>query len=444
MRGHPQGPARKPQENRKSRTRERPAQESGPPRGRAQLPGQLRLGPLVGADDDHPRPAQRQRLRQLRRPSPPPTPPSPAPPPPRPGPGRAASRTPGGSPRAWRSSPGSSWAKIPPPSLSGTTTVRSGAASPSPSSSPVRSCRKVRSPISANAGPAVRQRRRPTAVEIVPSMPATPRLASTVRSRPRHGQPVDVAHRRGRAEHQQRAGRAARRRRRGPAGRRSAPARRRAPRRPRRPTAAGAPPARPSTQPAVGRSAPVGPARTPRRRRRCVRPGVGPARGRAPTVSTRTAGSASSAATGRDSVGRPTTTHPVGPVRGQPVRRRRAAARRRAARRPPHAPLLGSATTGQPTLGELRRRRRARSVARDDQRAAAGTGAAAPRRGAPASPAVHGAPSGRPAHGPSERPASSSGSSGSRSARFRCTGPGSAGQRAAARRAAPWRPRDRQ
>ena len=84
----------------------REAQGSGAPRsgqrGCRRLPeprGERGLGPLVGADDDHPRPAERERRPELAGGADRASPPSRGPAPPRPGRGRAASRTPGGSPR---------------------------------------------------------------------------------------------------------------------------------------------------------------------------------------------------------------------------------------------------------------------------------------------------------------------------------------------------------
>ena len=186
----------------------------------------------------------------------------------------------------------------------------------------------------------------PTAVEIVPSMPATPRLASTVTSPRGHGQPVDVADRRGRAEHQQRPGRQGRDDVAGQPGggqlgrgvehgvdhradaRRRPPARHRA-----SPSATGSPPAgRPAT--------PSGRPRLPPRAASAQR-GVAGDRSRP-------------APSGRRAAPRPAAT-------GSGARRRapgRAGARPasrpapsssappRSASSAPHAPLLGSATTG--------------------------------------------------------------------------------------------------
>ena len=250
----------------------------------------------------------------------------------------------------------------------------------------------------------------------------------------RHRQPVDVAHRRGGPEHQQRARPAAPRPCRAPAGPRSAPARRPAPRRPprptraaRRPLASRRPRARPrAAEPAGARARPTA---------ALVRPGVGPARGRRRR----------SPPDARD---RPAAPRPAGTASGaRPRPPGRAGARPASPRRPsssapprsapgdPTAPLLGSATTGQP-------RRPAPAGARPSPAAVADHDSvrgrpAARRRGrrrGAVRPPVHGAPSGPAGPRPGElRPASSSGSSGSRRARLRCTGPGSPRQRPARR-----------
>ena len=68
--------------------------------------------------------------------------------------------------------------KIPPPWLSATTTVRSGA-NPSARTRAETSWRKARSPTRATAGPPVATAT-PQAVDTTPSMPLTPRLASTL------------------------------------------------------------------------------------------------------------------------------------------------------------------------------------------------------------------------------------------------------------------------
>ena len=84
-------------------------------------------------------------------------------------------------------SPGSACAwgrneKIPPPSLSTTTIVRSMPRSAAPSS-PLVSCRKATSPTSSAVGgdgsAAAAARATPTAVDVTPSMPLAPRLART-------------------------------------------------------------------------------------------------------------------------------------------------------------------------------------------------------------------------------------------------------------------------
>ena len=83
---------------------------------------------------------------------------------------------------------------MPPPSSLATTMVRSGRGSSGPSSRPPESCRNVRSPSRANAlFPCPRAA--PIAVETVPSMPATPRFAST--RTPGAGNPVSAASRTG-------------------------------------------------------------------------------------------------------------------------------------------------------------------------------------------------------------------------------------------------------
>ena len=73
---------------------------------------------------------------------------------------------------------------LPPSSLT-TTSIRSGRSSPGPATSPLVSCRKVTSPSRAKAR-LVRGRARaaPIAEDTVPSMPARPRLATTIRCSP--------------------------------------------------------------------------------------------------------------------------------------------------------------------------------------------------------------------------------------------------------------------
>src|SRR5262249_419219 len=76
----------------------------------------------------------------------------------------------------------SSSEKIPPPSLFATTTARSGRGSPGPANRPGASCRNARSPSRAAAGPPPARwcaSAAPAAVEISPSIPLAPRLAST-------------------------------------------------------------------------------------------------------------------------------------------------------------------------------------------------------------------------------------------------------------------------
>ena len=315
---------------------------------------------------------------------------------------------------------------MPPPSLSGTTTVRSGAVSPSPSSRPVRSCRKVRSPISANAGPPVRActSAAPTAVEIVPSMPATPRLASTVRSPPRHGQPVDVADRRRGPQHQQR-----------PEGQRGDDV-------PRQP--GGGQPRR-----GVEHGVDGGPDRaaTPRRHPAAQSASTVPASSGASGNPTPTRALDRPASGHR---GRPRRSPPrlrVGEQRGdRPGQRRppdddaRARAGARPASRAPEqqrpaaqarrgprpAARLGDHRPAGPA-GELARRPGPRTPARRRRPPASAPpdrrrGRARPAWAAP--PSTGRRPRGRPTGRPAP-PASSSGISGSRSARFRCTGPGS-------------------
>ena len=81
--------------------------------------------------------------------------------------------------------PCSSMEKIEPPSSLATTIVRSGRGSSGPMTSPVWSCRKVRSPISARLRvECSRPRLAPIAVLMVPSIPDRPRLAITRRRSP--------------------------------------------------------------------------------------------------------------------------------------------------------------------------------------------------------------------------------------------------------------------
>ena len=251
---------------------------------------------------------------------------------------RAACRRPARTPPACSGAPCSSRPKIPPPSSLTTTTVRSGRGSSGPITSPVLSCRNVRSPISAYAGPPC-ARAAPIAVDTVPSMPEAPRLASDQQAArlPRVGE-VEVADRAGRPGDQQ----AARRHGRGQhAGHRAAvsagsatstcgdgverPARRR--------------PASGASQAGVARR-PV----TCRASRGVVRAAGRPRRRRG----------RSSRVTGRDSVGRPAHDHPLDVaaevVEQQPVGRQRVrpgpcdrttARPAAASRRPRPAPRVG-------------------------------------------------------------------------------------------------------
>src|SRR5699024_5854648 len=90
--------------------------------------------------------------------------------------------------------------KILPPPSSTTTTSSAGRGSSGPISSPVRSCRALRSPTSSRTlpGSASPARARPPAIAVVPSVPASPRFATTraqvppaccPRSRPRPEEP---------------------------------------------------------------------------------------------------------------------------------------------------------------------------------------------------------------------------------------------------------------
>src|SRR4051812_24175595 len=145
-------------------------------------------------------------------------------------------------------------------------------------------------------------------------------------------------------------------------------------------------------------------------------------RGAAGTVPTRTVGSASSADTGRDSVGRPTTSTRSGRCSAsQPgTPSSRAPARTDAG----HAPLEGSATTGQPCAPASSAAARPSAGGASPTRTRVRPGlASAGGAGAGTEPVVHGAPPGRPAHGPVGRRSASSGSSGSRNGRVRGTGP---------------------
>ena len=98
-------------------------------------------------------------------------------------------------------------AKIEPPSSLTTTIVRSGRASRGPRIRPVASCRKVTSPISASARVVCgRPSAAPIALETVPSMPARPRLAMTLRRSPTsyaRDHQVEVADRAGGTDPQQ-------------------------------------------------------------------------------------------------------------------------------------------------------------------------------------------------------------------------------------------------
>ena len=86
---------------------------------------------------------------------------------------------------AWAGAPCSSIEKIDPPSSLTTTIVRSGSGSPGPSTSPLASCRNVTSPMSARARLlAGRPSAAPIAVDTTPSMPDSPRLATTLRRAP--------------------------------------------------------------------------------------------------------------------------------------------------------------------------------------------------------------------------------------------------------------------
>ena len=384
-------------------------------RGLPELPGEVRLGPLLGTDDDDARPAQREGRRGAPPAPPPRSPPSRGPARRRPGRGRAASRRPAGSPRRTGPRPARAGRRCRRRRCPGRPPSGRVPVSPSPSSSPVRSCRNVRSPISANAGPPpVRActSAAPTAVEIVPSMPATPRLARTVRS-PRGTASRSTSRTGVEDPSTSREPAGARRRRRGRAGPRSAPARRRARRRPPcRPAAAAD---RHAGRPAVVDVPPPGHRRGDRTRRRRwtgwrratrrdggrldVDPRVGEQRG------------------DRPGQGRPADDDdPVGPVPGQPAGRteqQRPAAHRR--RRP--CPARRLRDDGQPNTSQSARRPRPRTPGRRRRRRAS-----APRQArsgedacAVGRAAVHGAPSGRPAQGPaSSSGSSSSGISGSR------------------------------
>ena len=266
----------------------------------------------------------------------------------------------------------------------------------------MRSCRNVRSPIRANAGPAVHERRADgggdRAVDAGDAAVGQHREVAA-----RHRQPVDVPHRRGGAEHQQRTRRAAPRPCRAPAAPRSAAGaasstrvHRRADRR-----GARAPRAEPpggDRLPGAGRRHADG--RPAHRRPRGVRPARAPA-----AVSTRTAGSASSARPAATSVGRPTTStrsgrcaasQPAAPSSRAPPRSAPAAAQAPLLRLGDHRPATGVGERGR---GAPQRRR---AVAR---RRAACAAAAGRRPGRRAEPAVRrpstALPPGRPAQGPS-------------------------------------------
>ena len=76
-------------------------------------------------------------------------------------------------------------------------------------SRPLVSCRKHRSPSSATVGPSDAAAT-PSTVDTNPSMPFTPRLASTVDAVAGRGEALDVAHRHARRDHERRVRRAAR------------------------------------------------------------------------------------------------------------------------------------------------------------------------------------------------------------------------------------------
>ena len=109
---------------------------------------------------------------------------------------RAASRTaprsaPAGQPPAPCVRACGSSEKIPPPSLSTSTTSRSSLCSRAVTSAP-RSCRKERSPTTRTTGP-IETAAEPSAVEATPSMPLAPRLASTLRVRSPAGSQASIS-----------------------------------------------------------------------------------------------------------------------------------------------------------------------------------------------------------------------------------------------------------
>jgi hypothetical protein len=224
---------------------------------------------------------------------------------------------------------------MPPPRSSSTTIVRSGRASSGPMTRPVVSCRNVRSPSSATVGPSCASAA-PTAVEIVPSMPCDAPVGPHDDAVAGSGGERHVPHRVGRAEHELGALGERARPARGPAASRPGRCRGRRRGRPGRPCRRSV--QRRSHSGSGRKGGRRADARGPSPRRRSTA-----GRARPPARTRRRAGSASSRATARCSVGRPRDDD----LRGR--ERRRAEQPRAGADGAGHGADDGSATTGTPT-----------------------------------------------------------------------------------------------
>ena len=281
--------------------------------------------------------------------------------------------------------------------------VRSGRGSSAPVSRPGESCRNVRSPISAKAGPP----RRPGA-----PAPRRSRWRSCRRCRWRRGWPapaapvrgghlpVEVAHRRWTQPSSSAPAGSAGDQVAGQPGR-SAPARRRASRRRAARGRVGPAPRLPATAvgPAHGRRVRPAPGqRRPRRRRSLPRPGRPSAGLGAKTTSGPARSAAQQRRTGRDSVGRPAETITSGRCAASNPGGAEQAAVRRSGVGPRRAPAAARPAPASPPLRPARQRRPRLSRRRQHDHGPRSVDAArAPRpgRGAARGP-VHGAPSGRP------------------------------------------------
>ena len=368
----------------------------------------------------------------------------------RPGPGCSRS-APCGVPKTRSNGPANAACsrseKIPPPSLLTTTRHRSGRGSSGPSSRPGASCRNARSPSRATAGPppaAWCASAAPIAEETSPSTAAGAAAGQHPDPGPRRHVQVQVADRQAGRRPQQRAVRQRGRQVTGQPGLGERLARvedrvggAAAPRR--RPAAR--PRARPSRGPGPGR----GPDSRDRRRHVGRAPGrVGPApgslgehhvpgrRGPGPAAQERQLAAGQPGPAGRDD--------DLGPVPGDESRRAEqvAVGRQRVRAAPGAGRRLGEHRPAR-RLGQLEQRRRVVVTVPADhhpalgplqpQRLAAVRGRAGRGRGRPPH-AVHGAPPGRPSSGSGQSPPAvgrrvgASGTSGSRSGRLTCTGPG--------------------